>query len=266
MSYLKDLNYSALALPSATLTPGTVLVKQDGKLVLPSPLDSVFAQGDAAAPMVSPDVPGPSIEGDRARAFKLNIGLSILGTFIKALGGNLGFGFQYDRAKTVKLSFKEVKRNFLGRPDAQGVLREDAAALDRFLDDADFKAVGTIRDEMRQGDLYLVLDTIKSNKIAVVGTDKNGNEIHVDVPTVGGAVGGNIKVGSGNQSSTQIIYEGSTALVFGCKVVRVVFENNKFRRVESQIMPVAAAAIGGGAPADDSPEVFTSGGVVVAIG
>lgn len=258
MSYLSKFGYAAVAMPRTTLRPGQILLHQNGALVSPSPLTSIFEpDGGLRPPIVSDDRPAAGLNGVSTDRLDLNLGLSILGSFITAIGGSLGFKFAFNNSKRIEFVYDDVQESILGYPDSSGSVEENFNKIDLYLRDAEMNAGPALMDEIRQNDLYLTTAVVKSKKMKVKATDSRGHDVAVDVPTIQGIVGGNVKVTSANSVDSTVSFEGDTLLVFGIRPVRLFFKDGAYQiarsapdvRVRSLLPPGAST---------DSREVLIS--------
>jgi hypothetical protein len=233
MSYLSKFGYAAVALPRTTLRPGQILLHQNGALVNPSPLTAIFEPDELAPPKISGDRPAASLNGDTSDKLELNLGLNILGGFITALGGSLGFKFAFNKTKRIEFVYQDVQEAILGFPGDDGEIEENFDQIDKFLHDAILSPGPTVLDEIKQNDLYLTTAVIKSRKMLVKATDSRGADVAIDIPTIQGVVGGNVKVTAASANNSTASFEGDTLLVFGIRPVQLLFKNGAYRTAKS---------------------------------
>src|SRR4030095_4236990 len=102
LNYLKQYGYSVVRLPRADLPPGSLLEREGGDLVDLGGLEAVFQAGDNAAPKVHRQQRVGDRPGHIKTTLSLGLGLSLLGQFLKALGGTtVGLEGEFKQAKTL---------------------------------------------------------------------------------------------------------------------------------------------------------------------
>ena len=106
IAFLRDYGYCVFRFPRASAEP-LELLHRDGKdLTRLGTVPDLVVAGDVTAPVVRRDAqPGIDIEGKTTSKVNAAIGLSILGSFIAALGGGkLGLDVGFKRARTSRSS------------------------------------------------------------------------------------------------------------------------------------------------------------------
>jgi hypothetical protein len=148
----------------------------------------------------------------------VNIGLSFLGAFIGALGGNnLGVQTAFSQAKTITFQYAGVMEDCL-----------DVLALETFVKG------GTINPQIPSGtlekllddEIYVVTSVLKTRRIVVSAQGEAGQGLQLDVPIIQGAVGGNLKVDRQGTTTSKVMFEGAFPLAFGLQAVQLVFDNS----------------------------------------
>lgn len=220
LKLLKDFSYNVVRLPRTGLAPLQVLKRSGNDLERIGDITDLFLSGDAQLPKISPARPAPFINGQRTRSLNLNVGLSILGGIIGAMGGSkLGVGVGYSRASALVFEFNDVKVNEV-----------DQLKLSRYLTAARVDtAAGPFAEDLEEDKLYVITSTIKSRKFTTEAQTSNGMSIGVDVPVIQVAVGGSVAVKQEGSGNSKITYEGDAPLVFGFQAVRMLFERGVFK-------------------------------------
>jgi hypothetical protein len=148
------------------------------------------------------------------------VALTLLGSVINALGGNLGIQASYSQARTATIAFDDVLED-----------RVNAIDVDRDLGDADVDPFDITSRKLLDADkLYVVTAVVKSTKMKITANDSNDAALKVDVPVVQQAVGANVTVSASNTSKTQISYEGKIPLVFGFQAIQLLFEGTDYQQ------------------------------------
>lgn len=216
ITYLNGLGYNVVRHPRAGVAPLQLLGRQQGEASILGSIERLFRAPSRPAPAVTRDQPGADIEGRRSSSLSAAIGLDLLGAFLGAVGGKLGVRAAFDRARTITFEFRGVLVDSVmpldlgdwmrgGEPDAGNlVLREYV---------------------LGNGDLYVLTEVVKSRKLAVTATGKDGGTLELEVPVVQDLVGGSVKVSPSAARATVVEFEGAVDLAFGFKCFQVGVEN-----------------------------------------
>jgi hypothetical protein len=220
LKLLKDFSYNVVRLPRTGLEPLQVLKKSGNDLEKIGDITDLFVSGNAPLPEISPDRLAPFINGRRTRNLNLNVGLSILGGIIGALGGSkLGASVGFNRASTLVFEFNDVKMNEV-----------DQLKLSRYLTAARVDpAAGPFAVDLEDDKLYVITNTIKSRKFTTEVQAASGANLSVDVPVIQEAVGGSVSVKREGTDQSKVTFEGDTPVVFGFQAVRMLFERGAFK-------------------------------------
>ena len=113
---------------------------------------------------------------------------------------------------------------------------------------------------------FVIVDVLKSNSITVIALDEHGTEVGVDVPSIEGIVGANVKVKPGGASNSSITYTGEKPVTFGFIVDEIMFENGKWSLAGAAPSgALAFATAPGGAGAATASPILLGTGCRVAI-
>lgn len=231
--YLRRLGYNVVRLPEARLKPLALIGRQDEKALYLGPLNLLFTDSSAPLPQLTEDVRASDVEGRASSKLDVGIGLSVLGDLIGALGGTLGLGIDYTNARQVQFVFSDV-------------LSDSVIPLEvgNYMKDGGVDAENPVLNEYLFGDgeLYLITKTIKSKKIVVRHERSDGVEASVDLPTLQGAVEGDVSVTTESGSSSAVRYEGEKHLTFGFQAFEVGISDGKIRLVAVEAGSVFLAA------------------------
>ena len=169
-------------------------------------------------PVHRDDRPGVDIEGTETSKINVNIGVTILGGFIGALGGgNLGLQTGFNRAKSVTFKYTAVTEDSI-----------DVLLLEQFVKAGrinEHVPSGTV-DKLIDDEIYAITSILKTKKIVVAAQAEGGVSVQLDVPVIQQAVGANIKVGSEGTVSSTISFEGPVAAPFAFQAVQLVFDDS----------------------------------------
>lgn len=107
ITFLRGFGFSVFRFPRASAQP-LELLHRDGKdLTRLGMVPDLVTAGEVASPDVRRDAsPGIDIEGKESSKVNVAIGLSILGSFVGALGGGkLGLDVAFNKARTVTFQY-----------------------------------------------------------------------------------------------------------------------------------------------------------------
>jgi hypothetical protein len=237
ITFLRSFGYSVQRTPKAGTTPLLVYHRKGRDLDRLGSITDLLAPGTVPVPAVITDAsPGLSIDGKESGTVNASIGVTILGSIIRAMGGSdLGLAAQYEKARTVVLSYADVMED-----------RVERLQLEQFVHAARIRpenAPGLV-EKLLDDEIYVVTATLKSKKFVVKAQDGRGMKVDLDVPVIKQAVGGNVNVVAGAGLNGSVVFEGTVPVVFGVQAVQLVFsEDGRFMTTE-QLRPGDAAVRG----------------------
>jgi len=178
--------------------------------------------------------PGIDIEGKETSKVNIAIGLSILGSFIGALGGGkLGLDAAFNRARTVTFQYTSVMEDAV-----------DVLALEKFVKAGRISPhipSGTL-EKLLDDEVYVVTSVLKTKKIVIAAQGEGGATVKVDVPVIRQAVGGTIKVDDASTRDAQVAFEGPVPVAFAFQAVQLVFDDSGEFLTTQQLAAGDAAA------------------------
>lgn len=233
---LKQFGYLAVRLPRRDLWPLDVMARTHKDLRRLGPLHDVMVPGNQPLPDVARDIPAANISGQRTSELKLGLGISVLGNFIGAMGGNkIGLDTAFSRAKTLSFEFSDVFED-----------RIDVTRLDQFLTAGDINPASKyVGDLLEADDVYLLTAVLRSNRFVVEAKQSSAASLEVSVPVIKGIVGGNVNVSHQQGSQSKVVFEGPERLVFGCQAARLRFKDGGFIGLDFATGNIALAQVGG---------------------
>ncbi|BCS34926.1 hypothetical protein TBR22_A41520 [Luteitalea sp. TBR-22] len=219
ITFLRNVGYSVFRVPRPGAQPLDVLHRTGKDLTRLGGVADLVEPGAVAVPEIRrDDTPGVNIEGTESSKVNVAIGVTILGSFIGALGGgNLGVTTGFSRARTVTFTYAAVVED-----------RVDVLALERFVKAGRISPLipsGTV-DKLIDDEVYVITSVLKTRKIIVRGHAEGGNSVALDVPVIQQAVGANIKVGIEGASQVDVTFEGPIAIPFAFQAVQLVFDSS----------------------------------------
>jgi hypothetical protein len=203
--FLKSMGLNVIRQPAADIAPGLLIGEFKGSIGLIGELSDLVEPPAPALPPVT-SATAADISGQRTSKLPLSLGLDILGGIIGALGGNLGIKAAYEGARTVEFQYKNVIRE-----------RMPSVKVGDFLTGADVRFDHLILEKylFGKGNLYVIVEVVKSNEIGVTAFRKDKTSIGLDVPAIKGIVGANLEVGPESEGSHTVVYKGAEKLAFG---------------------------------------------------
>jgi hypothetical protein len=234
LAFLRQYGYSVFRFPRASAQP-LELMHREGKdltrlgmlpdLVEPGAVTSLEVRREAS--------PGIDIEGKQTSRVNAAIGVSILGSFIGALGGGkLGIDAAFKKARTLTFQYTGVMEDGI-----------DILALEKFIKAgkvSSFIPTGTL-EKLLDDEVYVLTSVLKTRKVVVTAQGEGGTTVGVDVPVIQQAVGANLKVETANTQESTLAVEGPVAVAFAFQAVQLVFdESGEF--LTTQQIPAGEAA------------------------
>jgi hypothetical protein len=234
LAFLRQYGFSVFRFPRASAQP-LELMHRDGKdLTRLGMLPDLVEAGSVTSLDVRRESsPGIDIEGKETSRVNVAIGLSILGSFIGALGGGkLGLEGGFKNARTVTFEYTGVMEDAV-----------DILTLEKFIKAGKVSPLipaGTL-EKLLDDEVYVLTSVLKTRKIVVTAQGEGGSSVAVDVPVIRQAVGANLKVDTANTQESRIAFEGPVAVAFAFQAVQLVFdESGEF--LTTQQLPAGDAA------------------------
>jgi hypothetical protein len=250
LTFLKGIGYNVVRHPNGDVKPLGLIGVQQGEPIYLGALNLLITNPPGPLPQLTTDVPAADINGRSSSSLKIGVGANILGSLIGAMGGNLGVNVNYTNARTIEFSYA-------------GVLNDLAVPLEvgNYLKSADVDAENLVLKQyvLGNGDLFLITKTAKSKKFSVKYEKSNGVDASVDVPTLNGLVGGNVKVGTTSSGSSTVSFEGVADLVFAFQAFRVGLADGELSLTNAGAGGVFLSVTGGGG---DKPPLLPADGLL----
>ncbi len=235
ITFLRQYGYSVFRYPRASAQP-LELMHRDGKdLSRLGTLPQLITVGAEPLPAIARDeTPGIDIDGTETSKVNVAIGVSILGSFIGALGGgNLGLSVGFQKARTVTFRYAGVMED-----------RVDVLALERCINAGQVLSSippGTI-DKLIDDEVYVITSVLKTRSIIVNAQGETGHSVDLDVPVIKGAVGGSVKTEVGGALASSVRFEGDVPVAFALQAVQLVFDDALRFATTTPLPPGGAAA------------------------
>jgi len=219
ITFLRSYGFSLFRFPRASAQP-LELMHRDGKdLTRLGMVPDLVMSGEIGPPDVRRDAsPGIDIEGKETSKVNVAIGLSILGSFIGALGGGkLGLDVAFNSARTVTFQYTSVMEDAV-----------DVLSLEKFVKAGRISPhipPGTL-EKLLDDEVYVVTSVLKTKKIVVAAQGERGADVKVDVPIIKQAVGGNVNVDAASGMESKVAFEGAVPVAFAFQAVQLVFDDS----------------------------------------
>ena len=235
ITFLRSHGFSVFRFPRASAQP-LELMHRDGKdLTRLGLVPDLVTAGAAALPDVRRDAsPGIDIDGKETSKVNVAIGVSILGSFIAALGGGkLGLDGAFTKARTVTFQYAAVTEDAV-----------DVLALEKFVKAGRISPhipAGTL-EKLLDDEVYVVTSVLKTKKILVSAQGESGAAVKVDVPVIQQAVGANLSVDTAGEEQSRVAFEGAVPVAFAFQAVQLVFDDSGEFLTTQQLAAGEAAA------------------------
>jgi len=234
ITFLRSHGFSVFRFPRASAQPLELMHREGKDLTRLGMVPDLVTAGDAPAPDVRRDAsPGIDIDGKETSKVNVAIGLSILGSFIGALGGGkLGLDGAFAQARTVTFQYTAVMEDAV-----------DVLALEKFVKAGRISPhipSGTL-EKLLDDEVYVVTSVLKTRKIVVSAQGENGAAVKVDVPIIQQAVGGNLSVDTAGARESRVAFEGAAPVAFAFQAVQLVFDDSG-EFLTTQQLPAGDAA------------------------
>lgn len=232
--FLRQYGYSVFRFPRASAQPLELMHREGKDLTRLGMLPDLVEAGSVKSLDVRREAsPGIDIEGKETSRVNVAVGLSILGSFIGALGGGkLGLDVAFKRARTVTFEYTGVMEDVV-----------DILAVEKFIKAGKVSSLippGTL-EKLLDDEVYILTSVLKTKKIVVTAQGEGGTAVAVDVPVVRQAVGANLKVDAGGTKDSRLAFEGPVPVAFAFQAVQLVFdESGEF--LTTQQLPAGDAA------------------------
>jgi hypothetical protein len=237
ITFLRSQGYSVFRFPRASAQPLELMHREGKDLTRLGMITDLVTPGEQPAPDVRKDAnPGIDIEGKETSKINVAIGLSILGSFIGALGGGkLGLDVAFNKARTITFQYAGVIEDVV-----------DVLALEKFVKAGRIGPhipAGTL-EKLLDDEVYVVTSVLKTKKIIVAAQGETGTTTKVDVPIIQQAVGAKVDVGLAGTHQARVAFEGDVPVAFAFQAVQLVFDDSG-EFLTTQQLPAGDAAARG---------------------
>ena len=234
IAFLRSHGFSVFRFPRASAQPLELMHRNGKDLTRLGMVSDLMTAGAAATPDVRRDAsPGIDIEGKETSKVNVAIGLSILGSFVGALGGGkLGLDHAFNKARTVTFQYAGVMEDAI-----------DVLALEKFVTAGRISPhipAGTL-EKLLDDEVYVITSVLKTSKILVSAQGDSGATVKVDVPLIRQVVGGNLNVDTSGAQESRIAFEGAVPVAFAFQAVQLVFDDSG-QFLTTQQLPAGEAA------------------------
>ena len=219
ITFLRSQGFSVFRFPRASAQPLELIHRNGKDLTRLGMVSDLVTAGDVAAPEMRRDTnPGIDIEGKETSKVNVAIGVSILGSFVGALGGGkLGLEQAFNNARTVTFHYTGVMEDVV-----------DVLAVEKFIKAGRISPhipSGTL-EKLLDDEVYVITSVLKTKKILVSARGLSGATVKVDVPLIRQIVGGNLNVEGSGEKESRIAFEGPVPVAFAFQAVQLVFDDS----------------------------------------
>lgn len=238
-NHLNRLGYNVVRHPREGLAPLALVGRQNGNSAWLGQLDRILAD-PKPPPAVEKDLEAASVNGEESSKLDIGVGVDILGGLIGALGGNLGVEAKYTDASKIAFVFEGVLSD-----------RVEPMVVSNYLEGEALRPNSPLLGEyvLGNGELFLVTETIKSNRFTVKFERERGGGAEVKVPVIEKAVGAEVSVSASGANSSTITFEGEKLLSFGFRCFELGVIEGRLRLTIAR-MGNLRFAVGGRPPAE----------------
>jgi hypothetical protein len=244
VNYLAALGYSVVRIPRTNVAPRDLIGRERDQMRLGTLNQLVTNPG--TLPPLTADADAANISGKSTNKMKIGIGLNILGPIVSALAGaTLGIKAAYEKAQSVQFSFEDVTMDSV-----------EPAAVGQFLRNAEIDVDNPVlkRYVVGKGQLFLIVEALKSKKLTITSEASSSGGVAVEVPIIQQVASGKLEVDVSKAANGQVTYTGTKALVFGFKCMRVALIDGALD--VRDVAPGDISLAMGGVPSAEGVELF----------
>ncbi len=239
MKLLNKSGYNMVRVPREGILPMDLLGRQHGRFEREGALRYLVTDPPEVFPPISPDQRTASLEGTRTDGLKVGLGVNILETLLKAMGGAIGGHADFDWARRMTFEFADVYSNTV-----------DVMAVGHSLSGATVDRGNLVLKRYVEGvgKLYMITETLKSNSLVVEFESRTSAGGGATLPVIKEAVSGDLEIRGEAGRERAIRFQGETALVFAFRAHEVVVEDGELALQHARGPLVLAAGEGGAGP------------------
>lgn len=203
-TYLSGLGYNCVKVPDAGFEPLLLIGKQSHTFNRLGPLNKALLNLPSSPPSISTE-PASNVSGEKTDKLDLGGGVNLLGTLISALGGgSLGIAASFTDAHTLQFTYNNVIKDSVYPVDVGKYL------YGANVDPNNLVLKGYVSGD---GELYCVIEVIKSNTFSVHFQNALGGGASVNIPL--NVVTASLKFESDSSDQSLITFTGTQQLGFG---------------------------------------------------
>ncbi|MBD5656183.1 MAG: hypothetical protein IAI50_13550, partial [Candidatus Eremiobacteraeota bacterium] len=156
------------------------------------------------------DDPAPSFANRRGSAVDANAGFNLLGSLLKMFGGSAASATaKYAQASSYQFMYLNVKH------DSVSLLKLLASLQPTLVETATVQSVAKVPY------LYIVTETLKSNRFGVIAYDSKGAALKLDADAIQGVFGADASVAVTAGANDVMTYSGQSDLRFAFRAKRL---------------------------------------------
>lgn len=206
---LNDLGYDVVKLPRENVDPLLVISKSNGRLNILGPITDLVRKSKVEPPTILRDNIVTGITATICSNLKLAGEINFLEKLLPFLSG-IGIGLKggHKKGTTIDISFRKVLTDTV-RP----------TKIDNYLSRVKPNLKSTYIDTIREGNAYIITDTLKSNSFKVAAHDNKGHQVGINLSLLKGVIDNNVTVAKDKENKKVLSFKWDKHLRFAYKAI-----------------------------------------------
>ena len=214
---LKKQGYSIFRLPRDDVDPLQLVIRSGPRYERIGEVSSLLTSRTNLVPEISRGARCAAISGTVTRRVNSGLGLHILDDIVAAMGAtSASVDAVFHDIDKLAFEFRDVLEDSI-----------DITKLDQFLSSASIvrgsRHVATL---LHASEICIVTATVMSNKILVVASGSKSTDLGVKVSATQNTISPQVTMKL--ESADTVSFTGKKPLVFGCKAIRLFYENGEY--------------------------------------
>jgi subtilisin len=210
--HLNRLGYNVLRAPQVSVVPLSLIGLDREGAVLLGKATRIFPATVTVPLVVHNDEAASVLEGCKSGELAASLGLKVLERVVEALGGSSAFRTAYARSTSIQVELADVRADTVAPRDVALYLRSVEL-------DADDPIVA--KYVLGSGSLFLVTDTIKSDKLVITSRVHGAPRDGIDIALLQGHLGGKTAISTDESRPGRVLFEAASPLTFGFRCYQV---------------------------------------------
>lgn len=210
VDYLNKQGYSPIGIPRERFDPLTILGGTSPTTLEPIGSLAELLTPGTALPEIQRDDGAPSFANRRGSAADAKAGFNLLSNVLRLFGGSgAKASAQYQRAASFEFYYLDVMHDFVPFLQILG------AFVPERLNRTTLQSLASVTY------LYIVTDTLKSDKLGVAAYDGSGAAVNVDADAIAKTVGASAGFTVAGGANDSVTYGGTRQLRFAFRAKRI---------------------------------------------